>query len=78
LPVVRLELIEGMAATPDGGGYWLVSASGGVFGFGDAAFQGSLNGVSRASPIVDMATTPDGGGYWLVDAAGSLYPFGDA
>ena len=33
-----------MAATPDGGGYWLVAADGGVFAFGAAAFVGSLAG----------------------------------
>ena len=26
----------GMAATPDGGGYWLVASDGGVFAYGDA------------------------------------------
>ena len=33
-----------MAATPTGGGYWLVSADGGVYAFGDAGFFGSLGG----------------------------------
>ncbi len=32
--------IPGMAATPDGGGYWLVGADGTVFYFGDAHFFG--------------------------------------
>ena len=31
-----------MAATPDGGGYWLVGADGGIFSYGDAAFFGSV------------------------------------
>jgi hypothetical protein len=35
LPVV------GMAATPTGRGYWLVSADGAVFTFGDAISAGS-------------------------------------
>ena len=30
-----------MAATPDGGGYWLVGQDAGVFTFGDAGFSGS-------------------------------------
>jgi hypothetical protein len=30
-----------MAATPDGGGYWLVASDGGIFTFGDAKFFGS-------------------------------------
>ena len=33
--------IVGMAATPDGGGYWLVASDGGIFAYGDAAFSGS-------------------------------------
>ena len=39
--------IVGMAATPDGRGYWLVAADGGVFTFGDATFYGSA-GARRA------------------------------
>ena len=38
--------IVGMAATPDGGGYWLVASDGGVFSFGNAAFHGST-GATR-------------------------------
>ena len=34
--------IVGIAATPTGRGYWLVSADGGVFAFGDAAFFGNV------------------------------------
>jgi hypothetical protein len=54
----------GIAATPSGGGYWLVAADGGVFSFGDAVFNGSLPGdhVMPARPIVAMAATPDGNG----------------
>ena len=37
--------VVGMAATPDGLGYWLVAADGGVFSFGDAQNQGSLPGL---------------------------------
>ena len=33
--------IVGMAATPDGKGYWLVASDGGIFNYGDAAFYGS-------------------------------------
>ena len=32
----------GIAATPDGHGYWLAASDGGVFAFGDAPFDGSL------------------------------------
>ena len=38
-----------MAATPDGGGYWLVASDGGIFAFGDAGFHGSA-GAHPAQP----------------------------
>jgi hypothetical protein len=31
-----------MAPTPDGGGYWMVASDGGIFSFGNAAFDGSM------------------------------------
>ena len=37
--------IVGMAATPDGKGYWLVASDGGIFTYGDAAFYGSTGGM---------------------------------
>jgi hypothetical protein len=46
-----------MAATPDGHGYWLVAADGGIFAFGDADFEGSTGGVVLNRPIVGMAAT---------------------
>src|SRR5579862_4573848 len=39
--------ITAMAATPDGAGYWLVTANGRVFASGDAAFAGSM----AAAPV---------------------------
>ena len=70
--------IVGMAATPDGGGYWLVASDGGIFSFGDAAFFGSMGGVPLPAPIVAMAATPDGGGYWLVASDGGVFSLGNA
>jgi hypothetical protein len=67
-----------MAATPDGKGYWLVAADGGIFTFGDARFFGSTGGISLNEPITGMAATPDGDGYWLVAADGGIFTFGDA
>src|SRR5260370_290810 len=68
----------GIAATPDGSGYWMVAADGGIFCFGDAAFYGSLGKAALNQPIVGMAATPDGGGYWLIAADGGIFSFGDA
>ncbi len=79
--------IVGMAATPDGRGYWLVAADGGIFNFGDAGFYGNpytlgYSGLSGSnplsSPIVGMAATPDGRGYWLLEKNGTVLAFGDA
>jgi len=67
-----------MAATPDGGGYWLVGADGGVFAYGDAAFDGSAATLPLNAPVVAVAATPDGGGYWLVGADGGVFAYGDA
>ncbi len=79
--------IVGMAATPNGGGYWLVAADGGVFDFGNAHFYGStysygITGLSGSrplnAPIVGIVPTPNGGGYWLIAADGGVFDFGNA
>ena len=70
--------IVGMAATPDGKGYWLVASDGGIFAYGDATFYGSTGGLTLNRPIVGMAATPDGKGYWLVASDGGIFAFGDA
>ena len=70
--------IVGIAATPDGAGYWLVAADGGIFAYGDAQFHGSTGGLRLSQPIVGMAPTLNGDGYWLVAADGGIFAFGDA
>ncbi|HEX3461134.1 MAG TPA: hypothetical protein VHT49_09530 [Acidimicrobiales bacterium] len=77
-PMVLNQPIVGLAATPDGQGYWLVSGDGGVFTFGDAGFHGSVGGSALNNPIVGMAATRDGQGYWLVASDGGIFAFGDA
>jgi len=67
-----------VAPTPNGGGYWIATANGGVFTFGDAPFYGSMGGTPLNAPIVGMAATPDGKGYWLVATDGGVFSFGDA
>jgi hypothetical protein len=70
--------IVGVAASPDGRGYWLVASDGGIFSFGDATFQGSTGALHLNKPIVGMASSPDGKGYWLVASDGGIFSFGDA
>ena len=69
--------VVGMAATPDGNGYWLVAADGGVFTFGAARFFGSMGGQRLSGPVVGMAAT-GGGGYFLAGSDGGVFTFGDA
>jgi hypothetical protein len=45
----------GMAATPDGAGYWLAGADGGVFSFGNAPFLGSSASRQLDAPVVGVA-----------------------
>ena len=75
-PGAPAQPMVGIAATPDGRGYWLVGANGGVHPFGDARFYGSTARVHLPKPIVAIAATPDGRGYSLVGAGGLVYHFG--
>ena len=70
--------LVGMATTPSGQGYWLVASDGGIFAFGDAAFEGSLGGHRLSAPIVGMAAVPGSMGYWLVGSDGGVFAFGTA
>ena len=70
--------IVGMAAAPDGSGYFQVASDGGVFTFGGARYAGSLGAIPLNQPITGIAPTPTGNGYWLVAADGGVFTFGDA
>ncbi|MCB0992952.1 MAG: hypothetical protein KDB16_18385, partial [Acidimicrobiales bacterium] len=78
LPGVTLDQpIVGIVPDPDGDGYWLVAADGGVFGF-SAPFRGSLPGVlapgaQLVSPVNGMV--PFGNGYLLVAGDGGVFNF---
>jgi hypothetical protein len=63
-----------MATNPATGGYYLVAADGGVFGF-HAPFFGSLGNRHLNSPIVGMDVDPGTGGYELVAEDGSVFAF---
>ncbi len=78
VPTLSNTPLVGAAATPDGQGYWLAAADGGVFSFGTARFYGSMGGARLNQPVVGMAATPDGQGYWLVAADGGVFSFGTA
>ncbi len=60
-------------------GYWLATAHGDIYKFGNAVNHGSLAG--KASPvddIVGIAPSPGGAGYWMASSNGKVYSFGKA
>ncbi|MGO8871930.1 MAG: discoidin domain-containing protein [Acidimicrobiales bacterium] len=59
-------------------GYWLTTADGGIFTFGNVSFFGSAGSLTLDEPVVGMAPTPNGQGYWLVASDGGVFTFGDA
>jgi hypothetical protein len=59
----------GLAVTPDGAGYWLITATGTVYAFGDAATGTS---ISPACSITGAVGDP-AGGYWAYTACGNIY-----
>ena len=73
-----IDYFSGIASTPDGGGYWLVSYDGGVFAFGDAAFSGSMGGEPLNALMIGIAADPGGHGYWTVAQDGGVFAFGGA
>jgi protocatechuate 3,4-dioxygenase beta subunit len=77
-PLVVQPDVVAAAPTPDGGGFWMATASGAVDAVGDAGSFGSLAGQPLAAPVVGLASTPDGKGYWLVASDGGVFAFGDA
>lgn len=47
-----------MAASADGGDYWLVASDAGIFNYGTARFYGSTGSTRLNKPVVGMAAGP--------------------
>ena len=67
--------VNGMAATPNGNGYWLVASDGAIFAFGDARFHGSTGGMTLNAPDRGDGRRRATGGYWLVGSDGGIFAF---
>ena len=70
--------VVGIVPTNDGNGYWLYTASGQVFAYGDAGIYNPVGSFKPSSQIVSMTVTNDQRGYWLLGSDGAVYSFGDA
>jgi len=78
--------VVGMATTGDssssGGGYWLATATGGVYAYGNATYEGGgpalwVNAYEIVVAIVADPFAPTTG-YWLVTNYGRVFPYGSA
>ncbi|MCA1841897.1 MAG: hypothetical protein LC792_01650, partial [Actinobacteria bacterium] len=66
------------SAPPGRSGYWMVSADGVVYAFGDAVNAGGPHGSLGGARVVHLEPTPSGNGYWVLDDRGRVRPYGDA
>jgi hypothetical protein len=66
-----------IAASPDGKGYWLLAADGGVFSFG-VPFHGSVPARQSYAGAVELRVTDSGAGYYVAGRDGAVFAFGDA
>jgi hypothetical protein len=62
--------VTGMAATPNGQGYWLVTRTGMIFTFGKAKVHTSFR---VKHPVKGIVAAPNQG-FWLYTADGNIYP----
>ena len=67
----------GIAATPTGGGYWLLEWNGAVFPFGTAGTFGAPTGSPAAAPYTNLVPTHDAKGYWMLEPDAFEYSFAD-
>jgi hypothetical protein len=67
-----------MVHTKSDKGYWMLSASGRVYKFGDAKLYGDISKCKNYGGAARMLMTPSGNGYWILANSGVIVPFGDA
>jgi hypothetical protein len=79
-PIVSTPLPPITPTTPLRTGYWMVDATGEVYGFGDARDAGDDVAVlaGTGAEAIDLEPTPSGDGYWILDSRGHVTAHGDA
>ena len=78
VPQSQVPTAVGIAATPNGDGYWIAYTTGGVNSYGNAGGYGGVSNLTLNATISHIVSTPDGGGYWLVASDGGTFAEGDA
>jgi hypothetical protein len=76
--VIPAPTTGGVAATPDGDGYWTVTPLGIVVPHGGADVYENAGGGTPGAQVVGIGATRNGLGYWLAGSNGSVAAFGDA
>jgi hypothetical protein len=75
---IHVDNVVGITPAANYGGYYLVGSDGGVFSFGDTAYEGSLPGLGiHVKDVVGIVPSSDDKGYFLVGADGGVFSFGD-
>ena len=64
--------------TLDGDGYWILTADGSIYAYGDAPYLGAASTAGGTDPATAVFTPADYGGYWIVTAGGAVSSFGTA
>ena len=75
-PLTNCQVV-GMAPSPDGAGYGMVTSFGRMLAYGDFPDDGDESAVSLAEPMVGIGQRRPGG-YYLVARDGGIFTFGDA
>ena len=75
---VSMGAAPALARSSTGNDFWLATATGDVWNFGNAGSYGSAANLPLHSPIVGITPSVDGAGYSLVASDGGIFAFGDA
>jgi hypothetical protein len=92
-PYTSLRLSQGLSAanqcrypslptqhptTASASGYWATTATGAVYAFGAAHYDGGMAAHALNAPITGMTARTTGHGYWMLGRDGGIFSFGDA
>ncbi|MCU1491787.1 MAG: SpoIID/LytB domain protein, partial [Acidimicrobiaceae bacterium] len=68
-----------IVAPAPGKGYWVVSASGTIYAYGDASLFGQPTAAQLAgAKVTALVATSNGEGYWVVSSKGAVLAYGNA